>query len=99
MKKKNSPKTPKPFELMKIELGIKVPPAEPRKNTLSSQMTSVLKKLPIGGSFLIKINQDSLVRKLLATVAEFKEYNVTIRQATEGKDYKRVYRLAKKDKK
>ena len=98
MKKKNSTSEKKQFTLMKIELGIKPAPIV-RNNTLSEQMTKTLKKLPVGGSFLIKSNQDSLVRKLLTTVVDFKEYNVTIRRAEEGKDYRRVYRLTKKDKK
>lgn len=101
MKKKQTKKKPtKEFELMKIELGIKLPPKPTKKNTLSDQMFKVLKKLPVGGSFLIKSNQDSLVRKLLTDkAADFKDYTVTIRQAEEGKDYRRVYRVAKKDKK
>ena len=101
MKKKVTHK--QAIKLFKIELGLVVPPRKGKKPTVSDEIHAVLLKTPVGGSFLIKRNQEALVRRLLKdNAADFKSFKITIRQAEEGRDYMRVYRLpvdGKKDKK
>lgn len=88
MKKKTKPTPP----LFKIETNIELPVRRVRKSTVVDAIKKCLDKLPIGGSFLISRTQESTVRKMIAA-GKYK-YNVKITNATEGKDYKRVFRLA-----
>lgn len=91
---KNKKDTKPAPKLFKIETGIEPPKKRGKENTISNQIFDALKKLPVGGSFLILSKHEPAARKIIKdNPAKFKDWSITIRKAEEGKDYRRVFRL------
>ena len=84
------------FELFKIESGIKLPKSKKKEGPITKALRKSLEEVPIDGSFVIKKNQESVVRRLLKDEVKFKLYNVTVRSIEGFPDYKRVFRISKK---
>lgn len=95
-KKSSKEKSPETIELFKIETGIKLPKSRKKDGVITKAIRKSLEDLPVDGSFPIKKNQESIVRRLIKDEVKFKSYNVTIRSIEGFPDYKRVFRLVKK---
>jgi hypothetical protein len=89
-------KKEEPFELFKIETGVELPKNKKKEGPITKALKKSLEKLPPNGSFVIKKNQEAVVRRLLKDEVQFKSYIVTIRSIEDHPDYKRVFRLVKK---